>query len=79
MAFTCRNTANAALRAGKIERQGCKVCGEPAHMHHEDYTKPLEVVWLCRQHHEDEHHKTAPSASQLTMHDLALKYAAEYL
>lgn len=27
----------------------CRVCGEmKAEMHHEDYSKPREVVWLCR-------------------------------
>jgi hypothetical protein len=34
------------------------VCGNAAtHAHHDDYSKPLEVRWLCRAHH-SEHHTT---------------------
>jgi uncharacterized Zn finger protein (UPF0148 family) len=41
-----------ALRSGKLVRQPCEVCGNPkVETHHDDYTKPLEVRWLCRTHH----------------------------
>lgn len=41
-----------AVRSGKLVRQPCEVCGKlPVEAHHEDYTKPLEVHWLCREHH----------------------------
>lgn len=41
---------------GKIKRQPCEVCGSmDAHGHHEDYTKPLDVVWLCVLHHNLRH------------------------
>lgn len=34
----------------------CEVCGDPnVHAHHEDYTKPLEVNWLCPLHHVERH------------------------
>lgn len=40
------------IRAGLIERFPCQVCGkEPTDGHHPDYSKPLEVIWLCRSHH----------------------------
>jgi len=46
----------AAVRSGKIERGNCEECGEPnAHGHHPDYSKPLEVIWLCPKHHAEEH------------------------
>ncbi|MGH9534968.1 MAG: hypothetical protein ACRD2E_08925 [Terriglobales bacterium] len=46
----CQKFAEFHLRAGLIEREGCRVCGAPAQMHHGDYTQPLKIVWLCRQH-----------------------------
>ena len=50
-----RSYANVYLKRGKIKRQGCAVCGEPAQMHHEDYSKPLDVMWLCKAHHQALH------------------------
>ena len=35
--------------------QPCIHCGAKAHGHHENYDKPLEVIWLCPQHHKDRH------------------------
>lgn len=52
----CRSFAQTYLRRGKIERKGCEVCGERAQMHHDDYSKPLEIRWLCRRHHVYHHH-----------------------
>jgi hypothetical protein len=46
-----------ALKTGKLKRQPCEVCGETkVDGHHEDYSKPLEVRWLCRKHHNEIHH-----------------------
>lgn len=53
-----RSYAGVYLRRGRIERQGCEVCGEDAEMHHDDYDKPLEVRWLCRLHHMSHHAET---------------------
>lgn len=45
----CRAYAKVYLRRGKLIRQPCKLCSEPnTEMHHEDYSKPLEVTWLCK-------------------------------
>lgn len=47
---------NTALRNGIITRGKCLVCqGINAHAHHDDYTKPLEVKWLCPLHHNQFH------------------------
>ena len=39
-----------AVRLGKIERpERCEGCGRGVrlHGHHDDYTKPLQIRWLC--------------------------------
>lgn len=47
-----------ALRNGWLTRQPCEVCGEAfSCAHHDDYSKPLEVRWLCHAHHQEHHHK----------------------
>ena len=44
------------LRRGKIKKQSCAKCGSgKSQAHHPDYSKPLEVVWLCRKHHDEVH------------------------
>jgi hypothetical protein len=55
----CRSYAAVYLRRSKITRQSCEVCGERAEMHHDDYSKPLEVRWLCREHHLELHRSAA--------------------
>ena len=45
-----------ALRRGEIKRGRCAVCGSfRVDGHHHDYSKPLDVVWLCRRHHQQHH------------------------
>lgn len=46
-----RAYANTYQRRGKLIPKGCEICGRKAQKHHEDYSKPLEVRWLCRDHH----------------------------
>lgn len=41
-----------AVRKGRVSKGPCEVCGESlVHGHHDDYSKPLEVRWLCPKHH----------------------------
>lgn len=53
------------VEVGAIERGTiCERCGEPAvHGHHHDYSKPLEVEWLCARCHSRAHHKRFDSAA----------------
>lgn len=52
-----RSYLNVYIKRGKVVRQPCEVCGatENVEGHHHDYSKPLDVRWLCRRHHKDEH------------------------
>lgn len=51
-----RSYAGIYLRRGKITKGPCIDCGsENSQMHHEDYSKPTEVLWLCRACHMDRH------------------------
>ena len=57
-----RKRIERALRAGQVIRPDrCEDCGEYGkydtlgrlllHAHHDDYSKPLKVRWLCRKCH----------------------------
>jgi hypothetical protein len=48
-------TLGSAIRDGRVLRQPCLVCGEKAEAHHPDYSRPLDVVWLCKEHHTEVH------------------------
>ena len=48
--------AGNAIRDGRILKQPCVICGEEkAQAHHDDYSKPLDVRWLCSEHHNEYH------------------------
>ena len=50
-----------AIRDGKLVRMPCEVCGtEVAQAHHDDYSKPLDVRWLCTTHHAEWHKHNTP-------------------
>jgi hypothetical protein len=47
-----------AIEHAKITPQPCEVCGvldNTIEGHHEDYSRPLKVNWLCNQHHRAKH------------------------
>ena len=48
-----------AIRGGRLLKQPCEVCGatEDVEAHHADYSKPLDVRWLCYIHHNELHRK----------------------
>lgn len=54
-----------ALRGGKLTAKPCEVCGDAsAQAHHDDYSKPLDVRWLCTTHHAEWHKHNAPKCPQ---------------
>ena len=46
-----------AIRDGRLTKAPCEVCGSTikVHGHHDDYSRPLDVVWLCPTHHKERH------------------------
>lgn len=53
-----RTSLNQAVKRGKVLRPDwCERCGAQGKVqgHHQDYTKRLEVDWLCARCHSDEH------------------------
>ena len=47
-----------ALRAGVIKKKPCRICkSKNVEAHHEDYSKPLKVIWFCNKHHAEHHLK----------------------
>jgi hypothetical protein len=46
---------NNAINRGLMERQPCIICGDCGQAHHPDYDAPMDVVWLCHDHHKETH------------------------
>ena len=55
--WLARKAVANAIARGKIKYGSCVICGSiiNIHGHHEDYTKPLDITWLCHQHHVEKH------------------------
>lgn len=57
--YEARKAVLIAIRAGRLQKLPCRVCGNPvAEAHHPDYSRPLDVVWLCASHHRAEHRRS---------------------
>lgn len=47
-----------ALKTGQLIKFACRDCGElETEAHHEDYNKPLDVIWVCKPCHAIIHRK----------------------
>jgi hypothetical protein len=41
-----------SLIRGLIRKEPCKYCGDlGTEAHHSDYSKPLDILWVCKKHH----------------------------
>ena len=51
-----QHKARTAVIKGKIAKLPCEVCGSAnVQAHHDDYSRPLDVRWLCAKHHAEHH------------------------
>jgi hypothetical protein len=56
--YQARCEVSNAIRDGRIAKQPCEVCGgRDVTAHHDDYSRPLDVRWLCWTHHGEQHRK----------------------
>lgn len=56
-----RKALNHAVAAGRVVPQPCGECSAPkAQAHHDDYSKPLQVRWLCAGCHSKLHNQKHP-------------------
>jgi hypothetical protein len=57
--YKARTAVGNAVRDGRLVKQPCSDCGSTLRVqaHHEDYSKPLEVVWVCSDCHARTHGK----------------------
>lgn len=63
-----------AILSGRIRKEPCAICGElRSQAHHDDYSKPLDVMWLCPKHHSARHRELAAvSASSAPLGESSL-------
>ena len=52
-----RSRVGHAIRSGRLVRTPCEICKNPdVEAHHTDYSKPLDVQWLCFKCHREHGH-----------------------
>jgi hypothetical protein len=57
---------NNAIRRKALFKMPCEICGEAnTHGHHDDYDKPLNVRWLCSEHHQQWHAKNGEGKNSI--------------
>ena len=67
--YMARRAVSLALRAGKIDRKPCVFCGSMrSQAHHEDYSRSLEVIWVCFKHHREVYHSQTVTIEGETCH-----------
>jgi hypothetical protein len=60
MKWSARARLEYAVNRGLVSKKPCEVCGaEKSEGHHPDYSRPLDVRWLCKRHHFAVHGKEA--------------------
>lgn len=50
--YAAQTAVSNAVRDGRLAKLPCVFCNAPnVHAHHRDYSKPLDVIWLCPKCH----------------------------
>lgn len=66
--FAARIAVAKAIKAGTLVRGPCErgddTCRGRIEGHHDDYTRQLDVRWLCKKHHADVHREKHDEAAQ---------------
>jgi hypothetical protein len=66
-----RRAVTRAVVMGRLVRGPCERCGteDNVEAHHDDYSKPLDVRWLCKEHHLEIHGKTLRKTGVIGLFD----------
>jgi hypothetical protein len=58
--YKARNAVANAIRCNRLKKGNCEICGSiNTQAHHEDYSQPLNIRWLCFVCHRAEHGQEA--------------------
>lgn len=60
--YKAHSEVNKAMIKGQLKKQPCEVCNKKERIvaHHSDYSRPLDVTWLCEVHHKEWHKINGP-------------------
>lgn len=59
--WKARYLVRSAVKSGGLIKTPCEICGdEKVQGHHSDYSQPLKVNWLCKEHHLQVHRRENP-------------------
>lgn len=56
-----RQEVHLAIKSGKLIKKECSCGKKRVEAHHEYYSKPLDIIWLCRSCHIKKHTRTMQS------------------
>lgn len=52
----CREKTHRLIKSSKLIKMNCEICNDTeVEAHHDDYTNPYDVRWLCKAHHSQHH------------------------